>query len=150
MVNTLLMESYLHHSKIILIPHKEGWIKGNGELDDRLYYKDKVHLVEAGYMKLADSVNNAMYFMTQQCPRTDCYSPIIYRDTVQRIAFMSIEGDFPALTKLEVTPFCPEESKLFSSIVKLSKGKTEAKAETKTKATLILWHLSTTCKNRIF
>ena len=82
-----------------------GWTFANGSLDCSLFYKDLLHLIEQGNVKLAKSITLTI---TSRCNHTNLYSTNsntsysdITRQKVQStISFSLNEHDFPPLSNV--------------------------------------------------
>ena len=95
-VNIILSKECYNKQNIIFLDHSGEWTKSNGQLKDDLFFKDHVHLIEAGNMKLANMLVNAIPSVkkVQSVPLKDKSS--LYKDMVYS-QFCFKEEEFPNL-----------------------------------------------------
>ena len=94
-----------HKSGFVFIVQDHGWTLPNGSLDCFLFYKDSLHLVEQGNVKLAKSIvsmltaqNNQINFSFRSC--NTLYSDVSKQSVPATIFFAFKEDDFPPLTNV--------------------------------------------------
>ena len=62
-VNKILKEKCASRNNILFIQHNDDWIDDNGALNNKLFYRDHLHLIKAGNMKLAESINRVSHLI---------------------------------------------------------------------------------------
>ena len=94
-----------HKNGFVFIVQDHGWTLPNGSLDCSLFYKDSLHLVEQGNVKLAKSIvstltaqNNQINFSFKS--RNTLYSDVSKQSVLATISFSFKEDDFPPLTNV--------------------------------------------------
>ena len=94
-----------HKNGFAFIVQDHGWTLLNGYLDCSLFYKDSLHLVEQGNVKLAKSIvsmltgqNNQINFSFKNC--SPLYSDVSKQSITATISFSLKEDDFPPLTNV--------------------------------------------------
>ena len=94
-----------HKNGFVFILQDHGWTLTNGSLDCSLFYKDSLHLVEQGNVKLAKSVvstlsaqNNQINFSFKS--RKTLYSDVSKQSIPATISFSFKEDDFPSLANV--------------------------------------------------
>ena len=83
------INTYIHTS--------EGWVSSDGHLYVNLFFKDKLHLVEAGYTKLARSFIKTIQLIQYKIPKTHDSTSSTYKNVVVADDFISEESGFPSL-----------------------------------------------------
>ena len=129
-VNKILKEKCSGRNNIVFIQHKDDWIDDNGALNNKLFYRDNLHLIEAGNMKLADSINRAINSISNISLTIVKNTSATYKEVVRTKSFTFEENEFPLLTKLMLPPCNKENEKLFSSVLK-SRPAINKKSKTK-------------------
>ena len=94
-----------HKNGFVFIVQDHGWTLPNGSLHCSLFYKDPLHLVEQGNVKLAKSIvstltaqNNQINFLFRSCNKL-C-SDVSKQFVPATISFSFKEDDFPPLTNV--------------------------------------------------
>ena len=87
------------------IVQDHGWTLPNGSLDCSLFYKDFLHLVEQGNVKLAKSVVSTLTAQNNQVNfsfkiRNTLYSDVSKQSVPATFSFSFKEDDFPPLTNV--------------------------------------------------
>ena len=92
-----------HKNDFVFTVQDHGWTLPNGSLGCFLFYKDSLHLVEQGNVKLAKSIvstltpqNNQINFSFKN--RNTLYSDVSKQSVPATIFFSFKEDDFPPLT----------------------------------------------------
>ena len=91
------MKYECHKNDFVFIVQDHGWTLPNGSLDCFFFYKDSLHLVEQGNVKLAKSVVSTL---TPQINQKNFYSDIPKQSVPASISFSFKEDDFPPLTNV--------------------------------------------------
>ena len=94
-----------HKNGYIFVVKDHGWTLQNGSLDCCFFYKDSLHLVEQGNVKLAKSIvstlttqNNQINFSLKN--RSRLYSDVSKQFVSAAISFYFKEDDLPPLTNV--------------------------------------------------
>ena len=87
------------------IVQDHGWTLPNGSLDCSLFYKDFLHLVEQGNVKLAKSVVSTLTAQNNQVNfsfkiRNTLFSDVSKQSVPATFSFSFKEDDFPPLTNV--------------------------------------------------
>ena len=91
------MKYECHKNGFVFIVQNHGWTLPNGSLDCFLFYKDSLHLVEQGNVKLAKSIVSTL---TPQISQVNFYSGVSKQSVPASISFSFKEDDFPSLTNV--------------------------------------------------
>ena len=86
-----------HKNGFVFIVQDHGWTLLNGSLDCFLFYKDSLHLVEQGNVKLAKSIVSTL---TPQINQINFHSDVSKQSFPASISFSFKEDDFPPLTNV--------------------------------------------------
>ena len=86
-----------HKNGFVFIIQDHGWTLPNGSLDCFLFYKDFLHLVERGNVKLAKSIVSTL---TPQINQINFYSDVSKQSVPASISFSFKEDNFPPLTNV--------------------------------------------------
>ena len=94
-----------HINGFVFIFQYHGWTLPNGSLDCFLFYKDSLHLVEQGNVKLVKSIVSTLtarnYQMNLSCNICNTlYSDVSKQSVTTTISFSFKEDDFPPLTNI--------------------------------------------------
>ena len=99
------MKYECHKNGFIFKVQDHEWTLPNGSLDCSLFYKDSLHLVEQGNVKLAKSIvstltaqNNQINFPSKNC--NTFYSDVSKQSIPATISFSFKEDHFPPLTNV--------------------------------------------------
>ena len=96
-----------YESSYTFVGYDSGWTPANGSLNADLYYSDRLHLVEKGYLKLAESIFNSIEVPNDFICRN--HNNKFSNSYKMAVSFKLNNADFPPL------PF-PSASKPVSSI----------------------------------
>ena len=100
-----ILKCECHKNGFVFIVQDHRWILPNGSLDCSLLYKDSLHLVEQGNVKLAKSIVSTLTAQNNQIncsfknPNT-LYSYVSKQSVPATISFYFKEDDFPPLTNV--------------------------------------------------
>ena len=91
------MKHECHKNGFAFIVQDHGWTLPNGSLDCFLFYKDSLHLIEQGNVKLAKSI---VSMLAPQINQINFYSDGSKQSVPASICFSFKEDDFPPLTNV--------------------------------------------------
>ena len=103
-VNDILKYEF-HKNGFVFIVQDHEWTLPNGSLDCSLFYKDSLHLVEQGNVKLAKSIVSTLTARSNQINfssknRNTLYSDVSKQYVPGSISFSFMEDDFSPLTNV--------------------------------------------------